>query len=51
MEAVKGEETVAQLAAGYEVHPRATIWEADFPIVPQSDENFRALAAEIRQNL
>ena len=32
-------------------NPRATIWEADFPILTQSDENFRALAAEIRQSL
>lgn len=32
-------------------NPRATIWEADFPILPQSDEDFRTLAAEIRQNL
>ncbi len=31
--------------------PRTTIWEADFPNVPQSDEDFRSLAAEIRRNL
>ena len=32
-------------------NPRSTIWESNFPIVPQSDKYFRALAAEIRENL
>ena len=32
-------------------NPESTIWESDFPVIKQSDEDFRKTAAEIRRNL
>ena len=31
--------------------PKSTIWETDYPKVPQSDKDFQKTAAEIRRNL
>lgn len=31
--------------------PRSTIWESDFPVVNQADEDFLKTAVEIRRNL
>ena len=31
--------------------PKSTIWESNFPILAQSDDDFRSLTTDIRQNL
>ena len=36
---------------GTDPDPKSTIWESEFPVVEQSDEDFLKTAEEIRRNL